>query len=177
MKSASVNRNTNASTGSRFEWNAPRVKALIEQYRLIPGALLPLLHAIQDSEGYVPDDSLTLIAEGLNLSRAEVYGVVSFYHRFRSTPPGRHTLQVCRAEACQAMGSRTLESHIKNRLGVDYHQTTADGEITLEPVYCLGNCACSPSVRVGDEIYGEVTAEAFDRLYESLTTQVLEIGQ
>ena len=127
-----------------------------------PGALLPILHAIQDALGYVPPESVPAIADALRLSRAEVHGVISFYHYFRDTPPGKHTIHLCRAESCQAMGGKDLENHIKNRLGIDFHETTADGQFSLEPVYCLGNCACSPAMQIGNEIYGRVTANSFD---------------
>lgn len=160
---------------NQHQWDREQVVALIEELQHKPGALLPILHAIQEAVGYVPADSLALIAEALNLSRAEVHGVVSFYHHFRSTPPGRHTVQICRAESCQALGSRELEAYAKQTLKVDYHQTTADGEITLEPVYCLGNCACSPSVRVGDEVYGQMNTDKLDALVEELTTHTLEV--
>jgi formate dehydrogenase subunit gamma len=131
-----------------------------------PGALLPILHAVQDRFGYVPESAIPIIAGTLNLSRAEVHGVVSFYHFFRTSPPGQQTLYVCRAEACQAMGARGLERHIKDKLGVGFHETTSDGRFSLEPVYCLGNCACSPSVMVGETVYGRVTPERFDALLE-----------
>jgi formate dehydrogenase subunit gamma len=101
--------------------------------------------------------------------------VVSFYHYFRSTPAGNHTIQICRAESCQAMGSRALEAHAKQVLNIDFHQTTADGDITLEPVYCLGNCACSPAIRIGDEVHAHVDADKFDQLLSALCTQVLEV--
>ena len=127
-----------------------------------PGALLPILHAVQDALGFVPEESVPTIAKTLNLSRAEVHGVISFYHYFRNSKPGKKTIHLCRAESCQAMGSKKLESHIKNRLGIDFHETTADGEFSLEPVYCLGNCACSPAMQIDKEIYGRVSAESFD---------------
>jgi formate dehydrogenase subunit gamma len=127
-----------------------------------PGALLPILHAIQDAMGYVPEESVPAIAKALNLSRAEVHGVISFYHYFRETKPGKHTIHLCRAESCQAMGGKQLEQHVKNRLGIDFHETTTDGEFSLEPVYCLGNCACSPAMQIGNEIYGRVSADSFD---------------
>lgn len=165
------------ATSPSPDWNLPRVQSLIDAHHALSGGLLPLLHAIQASEGFVPPDSVVLIADGMNLSKAEVHGVISFYHHFRSTPPGRHTMQLCRAESCQAMGSRELEQHVQQRLGVGFHQTTADREITLEPVYCLGNCGCSPSLRVGNDIYGDMTAEKFDRLHDALTTQVLELRE
>ncbi len=126
------------------------------------GALLPILHAIQDALGYVPAESVPAVANALRLSRAEVHGVISFYHYFRDTPPGKHTIHLCRAESCQAMGGKDLENHIKTRLGIDFHETTADGKFSLEPVYCLGNCACSPAMQIGNEIYGRVTANSFD---------------
>jgi formate dehydrogenase subunit gamma len=140
----------------------------VQQYRELPGALLPLLHAIQDALGYVPADSVPVIANALQLSRAEVHGVISFYHDFRSEPAGRHVLQICRAEACQAMGSRELEAHARSALDIDYGGTSADGAITLQPVYCLGNCACSPSVRIDDDIHARVDARRLDALLAGL---------
>jgi formate dehydrogenase subunit gamma len=129
-----------------------------------PGALLPILHSIQDALGYVPDTAVPIVADVLNLSRAEVHGVVTFYHFFRRQPPGKHTLYVCRAEACQSMGSRKLEQYVRQKLGVDFHETTSDGRFTLEPVYCLGNCACSPAVMVDETVYGRVTPERIDEI-------------
>ena len=140
----------------------------IEQHRAVPGGLLPLLHALQDAFGYIPADTVPPIARALNLSRAEVHGVISFYHDFRSEPAGDHTLQICRAEACQATGSRALEAHAKQRLGIDYGGTTADRVITLQAVYCLGNCACAPSVRLDDEIHARVDAARLDELLAGL---------
>ena len=128
----------------------------IAAHKNVPGALLPLLHAIQDDIGYIPQDCYTHIGRALNLSVAEVHGVVTFYHHFRTQPAGRHILQICRAESCQAMGSVALEAQIKANLGIDYHETTADGAITLQAVYCLGNCACSPAVMMDEEVYGRV---------------------
>ena len=133
-----------------------KIQGLIAQHKGLPGALLPLLHAIQDEIGYVPEESYLSISKALALSVAEVHGVVTFYHHFRSHPVGKHILQICRAESCQAMGSEKLEASIKVKLGIDYHQTTLDGAITLEPIYCLGNCACSPSVMMDDEVYGRM---------------------
>jgi formate dehydrogenase subunit gamma len=143
-----------------------QLDTLIAKYVGVPGALMPLLHAIQDSIGYIPESSYDAIARALNLSVAEVHGVVTFYHHFRTTPPGRQVLQVCRAESCQAMGSEALEAHIKQRMNINYHETTADQAITLEPVYCLGNCALSPNVMLGDEIHGRMTAAVLDELIE-----------
>jgi len=133
-----------------------KIQGHIESHKNVPGALLPLLHAIQDDIGYVPEEIYPRISKALALSVAEVHGVVSFYHHFKTHPVGKHVLQVCRAESCQAMGSEQLEAAIKSHLGVDYHQTTADGEVTLLPVYCLGNCACSPAVMMDDEVYGRM---------------------
>ncbi|MDX1817611.1 formate dehydrogenase subunit gamma [Marinobacter koreensis] len=157
------------------EWTPDMIQAIVADLKHKPGALLPILHAIQDRVGHIPDGAVPIIAEGLQQTRADIHGVISFYHHFRTQPAGSHVLQVCRAEACQSMGSRALEAHIRNRLGVDYHQTTADREFTLEPVYCLGNCACAPSIRVNDRIHGRMTPEKFDRLAEQLTTSTLEL--
>jgi formate dehydrogenase subunit gamma len=131
-----------------------------------PGALLPILHAIQDDIGHIPEAAVPVIASELNLSRAEVHGVITFYHYFRQTPPGRHTIQICQAESCQAMGSAKLTEHAKNLLGIDFHQTTNDEEFSLEPVYCLGNCACSPAVMIDDEVYGRVSNERLATLLD-----------
>jgi len=141
------------------------VEAALGAHRGRPGALLPILHAIQDVLGWIPPGAVALVAQDLNQTRAEVHGVVSFYHHFRSTRPGRHVVRLCRAEACQALGARALEAHAKRALGIDFHQTTADGAITLEPVYCLGNCGCGPSLLVdADELHARVTPDAFDAL-------------
>jgi len=129
-----------------------------------PGGLLPLLHEVQDRAGYVPPDSVAVIAKAMRLSVAEVHGVISFYHHFRSTPPGRHTVRVCVAEACQAMGANALVEHACSSLGLEMHETTADGSVTLEPVYCLGNCACSPAVLVDNDLVGRVDARRFDAI-------------
>jgi formate dehydrogenase subunit gamma len=130
----------------------------------LPGALLPILHDVQGALGYVPKDAVPLIADQLNLSRADVHGVISFYHYYRTEKPGRHVLQLCRAEACQALGAADLEAHAKRSLGIDFHGTTADGAVTLEAVYCLGNCALGPSAMLDDRLQGRVTPERFDAL-------------
>jgi formate dehydrogenase subunit gamma len=129
-----------------------------------PGGLLPLLHEIQDRTGYVPPGSVAQIAKAMNLSIAEVHGVISFYHHFRATPPGRHVVRVCVAEACQSMGANQLVAHARASLGVEMHETTDDGALTLEPVYCLGNCACSPAVLVDKDLIGRVDAKRFDAI-------------
>lgn len=133
-----------------------------------PGALLPILHGIQDALGYIPAESVPEIAKSLSLSRAEVHGVISFYHYFRETPPGKNTIHLCRAESCQSMGGKKLEDYVKNKLGIDFHETTADGKFSLEPVYCLGNCACSPAMQIGKEIYGRVSADSFNETIKEL---------
>jgi formate dehydrogenase subunit gamma len=140
----------------------------VNMYRDQRGALMPILHGVQDALGYVPPESLAVIAHELNLSRAEVHGVVTFYHHFRSTPPGKTVVQICRAEACQAAGARALEAHAKATLGIDFHETTRDGAVSLVAVYCLGNCGCGPSVLIGkDEIHGRVTPQLFDELIQT----------
>jgi formate dehydrogenase subunit gamma len=128
------------------------------------GALLSILHALQDRFGYIDPAAVPLIADALNLSRAEVHGVVTFYHDFRESPPGRQVVRVCRAEACQSMGGERLAAHIKERLGIDFHETSADGSFTLEPVFCLGDCACSPAVMIDGRLHGRVDPARFDRL-------------
>jgi formate dehydrogenase subunit gamma len=126
-----------------------------------------MLHAIQDDLGFVPEAAVPSIAKALNLSRAEVHGVITFYHHFRSHAPGRHVIQVCRAEACQSMGAEALLARLRDRLGIDLHGTTDDGAITLEPVYCLGNCACAPAVMVDGELRGRVTDDVMNEIIES----------
>lgn len=157
------------------EWAPQAIQAEVDALKHKPGALLPILHALQDRIGFIPEAAVPIIADALHQTRAEVHGVISFYHHFRTTPPGRHVVQICRAEACQSVGARQLEAHAKARLGVDYHQTTPDREITLEAVYCLGNCACGPSIRVDDSIHGRVTPDAFDELMDELQTRPLEV--
>ena len=144
------------------------VQDIVDDLKAKPGALLPILHAVQQRYGYIPRAAVPVIAQALNLSRAEVHGVISFYHYFRTSPGGEHTLYVCRAEACQSMGSRELEAYIKEKLGVDYHGTSADGKVTLEPVYCLGNCACSPNVRLDDGVHARMDKHKVDDLLSNI---------
>jgi formate dehydrogenase subunit gamma len=132
--------------------------------KALPGALLPILHAVQEALGFVPKDAVAVIAQALNLSIAEVHGVLTFYHYFRQQRPGRHVVHLCRAEACQALGGQALEAHAKTSLGIDFHGTTADGAISLEPVYCLGNCALGPSMMIDEHLQGRVTTSRFDAL-------------
>lgn len=148
------------------------VGAVLAANRERPGALLPILHAIQERLGYIPGEAIPRIAGALRQTRAEIAGVISFYADFRREPPGRHIIQICRAEACQAVGSRALEAHVQTRLGVGYHQTTPDARLTLEPVYCLGNCACGPSLRIDDSVYGRVGPGRFDQLMAALPEPV-----
>ncbi|MBI3760057.1 MAG: formate dehydrogenase subunit gamma [Deltaproteobacteria bacterium] len=149
-------------------WDKAAVISIVNALKHRRGALMPILRRIQDDLGWVPPASIPMIASELNLSRAEVHGVVSFYHDFRHEPPGRNIVRICRAESCQAMGGVALANHVRERLGIDFGNTTADGEVTLEAVYCLGNCACSPAVVINDEIIGRVTPERFDAALSSL---------
>lgn len=137
----------------------------------LPGGLLPIMHAVQESLGYVPKDSIPLIAREMNLSVADVHGVVSFYHYFRQSRPGRHVVHICRAEACQALGAHALEEHAKAKLKIDFHGTTDDGAISLEPVYCLGNCALGPSMMIDEHLKGRVTPLRFDALMAQVRVQ------
>jgi len=148
-------------------WDATAVQEIIRAQKQIPGAMLPILHGIQDLVGFIPSDAVPMIAEGLNVSRAEVHGVVSYYHHFRQQPGARVQLQICRAEACQARGADALAKHAKARLGCDFHQATADGDVMLEPVYCLGHCAVGPNIAIGDELYARMTPARFDALIGS----------
>jgi formate dehydrogenase subunit gamma len=147
------------------------VESAIASHRGKVGALLPVLHSIQDKLGHVPKQAVPMIAQAMSLSRAEVHGVMSFYHDFRGEPAGKNIIHLCRAEACQAMGSRELERHVMDRLGIGYGETTTDGLVSLEPVYCLGNCACTPSIRVNDDIHARVTAQKFDELIDRLEVE------
>ena len=144
------------------------VQRALDLHAQRPGALLPVLHAIQDELGHIPADSVPLIAAALHLSRAEVHGVVSYYPLFRSEPPGRHVVQVCRAEACQACGAEALLAHAERVLGCARHHTRADGAVTLEPVYCLGLCAMSPAIRIDDRLHARLTPERLERLLAAL---------
>jgi formate dehydrogenase subunit gamma len=152
----------------QHSWDRETVQSIASDLKHKPGALMPVLRRIQDELGWVPRDSVPLIAEILNLSRAEVHGVLTFYHDFRHEPPARNVVRVCRAESCQAMGGLALAEHVKRRLGCDFGVTRADGAFTLEPVYCLGNCACSPAVLINGELLGRVTPERFDEALSEL---------
>ncbi|KAA9006090.1 formate dehydrogenase subunit gamma [Histidinibacterium aquaticum] len=144
------------------------LRALIAPYLDMEGPLLPILHAVQAEYGHIPAPAIPVIAETLNLTRAEVHGVVSFYHDFRDAPAGRHVLKICRAEACQAVGGSALSQRALDRLGVDWHGTTADGSITVEPVYCLGLCACGPAVMVDERVHGRVDDTRLDAILQEV---------
>ena len=149
-------------------WDDAEAAAIVAQRVGADGALLPILHALQARFGHVAPTLVPHLAEALNLSRAEVHGVLTFYHDFRAAPAGRHVVKLCRAEACQANGAVALATHVQQRLGVDWHGTTADGAVTLEPVYCLGLCACGPNALVDDEPVGRLDAAGFDVLLAEL---------
>ncbi len=166
-----MNSSANQSGTRETSAHVASTREIVAAMRDMPGALLPILHEIQHVLGYVPEDCVPIIAEGLNLSRAEVHGVISFYHHFRSEPAGKHVVQICRAEACQALGARGLEAHVQTSLNVKVGDTSADGNLTLEPVYCLGNCACGPSVQIGEDVHARVTPERFDELMAALMTE------
>ena len=153
--------------GQTSNWDTDRALARIRALEHLPGALLPVLHALQDEFGYIHEEAIPLVAEALNLSKADVHGVVSFYHDFRHSPPGRHVLRICRAEACQSMGCESLVDHVENRLGIKMGQTTSDQSFTVEAVYCLGNCALSPSAMLDGRPYGRVSPQVADFLIDS----------
>ena len=151
---------TTAETGRRF------IQQQLDDKRHLPGALLPILHAIQDELGHIPPTAVPDIAEALNLSRAEVHGVISYYHHFRSEPARAHVVQVCRAEACQAMGGEALWAHACGK--------TKGADVTLEPVYCLGLCATAPAMSIDDKPFARVGAAKFDHLMTQLRAQQKE---
>lgn len=141
-----------------------RTAAVIDELKGLEGPLLPILHGLQEEFGYVPGESLPVIAKALNISNAEVHGVVSFYHDYRNHPAGRHVLKICRAEACQAMGGDGLAARLQQLLGIGFHETTMDGSVTLEPVYCLGLCACAPAAMLDGEVIGRLDADRIDQI-------------
>jgi len=153
---------------SARDWDAETGRGIIRAHKHLDGALLPILHALQDHFGYVDPAAVPVIADELNLSRAEVHGVISFYHDFRDHAPGRHVVKICRAEACQSMGGRASEARAKERLHTDFHATSTDGRYTLEPVYCFGNCACAPAAMIDGKLHGRVTPKRFDQLIDAL---------
>lgn len=148
-------------------WDQDRALGRIRELEDLPGALLPILHALQDEFGYVDAAAVPLVANALNISDAEVHGVISFYHDFRRSPPGRHVLKLCRAESCQSMGCHKTIEHVENRLGIRLGETTADESFTVEPVYCLGLCALSPAAMLDGRPYGRVSPQIADFLIDS----------
>ena len=148
------------------EPTAEQISAVMEDFITLEGPLLPMLHGLQAEFGYVPQAAVELIAEALNLSKAEVHGVISFYHDFRKAPAGRHVVKICRAEACQAVGGEALGEAVLAKLGLDWHGTTRNGAVTLEPVYCLGLCACAPAAMVDGKIIGRVTEDRMTRILQ-----------
>jgi formate dehydrogenase subunit gamma len=145
-------------------WSAERTAQIIAEHRDLEGPLLPILHAVQQAFGCVPEQAVPVIAEALNLSRAEVHGVVTFYHDFRQQPAGRHLLKLCRAEACQAAGGDALAARAEARLGVRFGDTTRDGRVTLEPVYCLGLCSVSPTAMIDGRVVARIDDKKLDAL-------------
>jgi formate dehydrogenase subunit gamma len=141
-------------------WSAERALSIINDHSGLQGATLPIFHALQATFGYVDKEAVPLVADALNLSRAEIYGCLTFYHDFRAEPAGRHVVKLCRAEACQAVGADSIHDEIRRRLGVDWHGTTADGNVTVEPVFCLGLCSCGPAALINDEPVARLNADA-----------------
>jgi len=141
------------------DWDPEAARAIIERHKDLEGPLLPILHALNEKFGFISEAAVRLVAEFLNLTRAEVHGVVTFYHDFRREPAGRHVIKVCRAEACQSMGCEDLAARLERVLGIRFGETTRDRRVTLEEVYCLGNCALSPAVLVDGELHGRATEE------------------
>ncbi len=148
------------------QWEEDLARHVIAGHADEQGAMLPILHALQDKFGYVPEAAVPLVADALNLSRAEVHGVVTFYHDFRRAPAGRHVLKLCRAEACQAMGGDALAEGARARLGIGWGETTADGGVTLDPVFCLGLCATAPSAMLDGKLVGRLNRGRLDRLLD-----------
>ena len=140
------------------------IARIVNAHTHLEGPLLPLLHALQDSFGCIPAEAHAPICDALNISRAELHGVISFYHDFRDKPAGRHVLKICRAEACQSVGGAMLADATLAKLGLDWHGTTANGAVTIEPVYCLGLCACAPAAMVDDRVIGRLTTAKLDKV-------------
>lgn len=140
------------------------MEAILARFSAHEGPLLPILHAVQAEFGYIPAEVVQIIADGLNITRAEVHGVITFYHDFRDAPAGRHIVKICRAEACQAVGANGLSERVLDKLGVDWHGTTANGAVTIEPVYCLGLCACGPAAMVDNTVVGRLDDAKMDAL-------------
>lgn len=149
---------------------ADRADEIAAAHLALEGPLLPILQAVQHEFGHIPEAAIPRIAQRLNISKAEVHGVVSFYHDFRTVPAGRHVVKICRAEACQAMGADALVARAEARLGIAMHETTRDGAVTLEPVFCLGLCACGPAAMIDGRIAGRLGNDALDALLDEVAT-------
>ena len=149
-------------------WDEARAREIIAGAKASDGPLLPILHALQEDFGYIPEEAIGLIAAELNLSRADVYGVVSFYHDFRRQPPARHVVKLCSAEACQSMGSAAIASCAERRLGIKMGETTSDGRVALEPIYCLGLCAVAPSAMVDGKLVARLNEAAVETMLARL---------
>lgn len=160
------------TTDNYVPWSNGRAVEIVERHRDERGPLLPILHELQQVFGCVPPEAIALLAGQLNISQADVYGVVSFYKDFRSEPPGSCVVHLCRGEACQSMGAERLARHARDRLGLEFGATAADGSITLEQVFCLGNCALSPAVMVDGRLVGRVDEACFDEIVASARAQV-----
>ena len=156
------------------EWNLDTAKMSVQEFRDRTGGVMLSLHKLQELFGYVDESAMPMLGKVFNLSRAEIHGVSSFYHDFKNSKPGKYTIKVCQAESCQAMGSEQLTKEIKTFLDIDFHETTSSGDFTLEPVYCLGNCACSPNIMIDKETYGRVSIEGFKALADSLSSSLNE---
>ena len=146
------------------------IREILGEFMSLEGPLLPMLHALQDTYGHVPDSAVPVLADMLNLGRAEIHGVISFYHDFRERPAGRHVLKLCRAEACQSMGADGQNRDLLNKLGIDWNQTTADGALTVEPVYCLGLCACAPAAMLDGRLVARLDQAGIDTLLSEART-------
>jgi formate dehydrogenase subunit gamma len=149
-------------------WDQSRATTIVHERKQLAGALLPILHALQEEFGYVDSSVVPVIADALNLSKAEVHGTISFYHDFKSEPRGTHILRMCRAESCQSMGCDDVIAHVEGRLGAKLGETTSDGAVSLDAVYCLGNCSLSPAVMLDGKPYGRVSRDVADMLLDSV---------
>lgn len=155
---------TQITTQMQDEQVRQSMQAIFARHAAQQGPLLPILHSVQTEYGFIPDGVVQIIADHLNITRAEVHGVITFYHDFRSTPAGRHSVKICRAEACQAVGANALSQRVLAKLGIDWHGTTADGAVTVDPVYCLGLCACGPAAMVDGKVVGRVDEARMEAL-------------
>lgn len=152
------------------DWSTERAAQVITELKHLEGATMPIFHALQETFGFVPDPAVPMIADSLNLSRAEVYGVLTFYHDFRREPPGRHVVKLCAAEACQSVGGKALAAYAQEKLDVEMGETSADGRVTLEPIYCLGLCACAPAALVDGQLMGRLDRDAIDEIADCIAS-------